>query len=146
MFKIPIVPADQAPQKAVRFWARVASFGLQPTGQSETAIHIATDNQDLFLDSGTTLTTVPEPVYAAVKTMLGGEELKEGGVVVNCSLFDNPPDGGLVFHFAGGGSIVMGYDDLIIDIRPLVPPGTPACYLGIDPIGQGSLPILGRKF
>lgn len=144
MFKLPIISADEAPDGAVRFWVRIQSFGAVAPGQNESTIRIATDYQDAFLDSGTTQTFVPESVFAAMITQVGGEVDDNGQVPVNCSLYDNPPEGGLMFHF-DGGSIMMSYSNLIIDIRPLADPGQPGCFLGVAPIADGALPVLGRR-
>jgi Eukaryotic aspartyl protease len=149
MFKVPITPYDQAPEKTVRFWARVQSVGHQAPGQNETKVDFGAPYQDFLLDSGTTLTFLPPAVVAAVRTQIGGVGQPNGDVSVNCSWVDSPPDGGLVFHFANG-SIAMPYRDIVLDLRPLDGGHGPGCFLGVSETvgvpGKQSLPVLGSEF
>jgi hypothetical protein len=136
----------------VRFWARVQTLGFKPSGQDEAPIAMGTEKgyQDFLVDSGTTLTFLPPPAAAAVRTQLGGVAQPNGDYAVNCSYLDNPPpDGGLVFHFAAG-TITVPYHDLVVDLRGYsVSAEQPGCFLGIGEaagvIGKDSLPVLGSK-
>ena len=147
LFKIPITPHDQAPEQTVRFWARAQSIGHRTEGGNETAIDFGAPFQDFLVDSGTTLTFLPPAVVAAIKAQIGGNPGSNGDFSINCSWIDNPPDGGLNFHFAGG-SIFMPYRKIVLDLRQLGPGQDPGCFLGIAEASGAAgkqLPVMGRK-
>lgn len=100
-----------------------------------------------ILDSGTTITLLPDDLAALVFEELGATPEDELGVVlVPCALADN--SGSLSYGFGGpGGPVVkVAVSDLVIPLvdsmgrSPSFKNGQKACQLGLEP--AGNLPIL----
>ncbi|KAG9244675.1 aspartic peptidase domain-containing protein [Calycina marina] len=110
---------------------------ITPVGYATAAI----------LDSGTTITLLPDDVASIVFEELGATVSAQlGAVVVPCSLAEN--SGTLNFGFGGtGGPVIkVAVNDLVLPLTlssgstPSYTDGTPACQLGIQAAGE--LPIL----
>ncbi|RDL31190.1 Acid protease [Venustampulla echinocandica] len=100
-----------------------------------------------ILDSGTTITLLPDSLAQLVNEELGATYYgRLGATIVPCALANN--DGTLDFGFAGpGGPIIrVGVSDLILPLtltngqRPKYSNGQDACQLGVE--AAGDLPIL----
>ncbi|RFU32562.1 hypothetical protein B7463_g3780, partial [Scytalidium lignicola] len=103
--------------------------------------------QPAILDSGTTITLLPNDVVTAVFAELGAEyDQTLGASVVPCSLADNT--GNLTFGFGGTGgpTIQVGVSQLVMPLtlsdgsQPHFNDGEAACQLGLQPAFD--LPIL----
>lgn len=103
--------------------------------------------QAAILDSGTTITLLPDDLAEAVFQELGAVVSRQlGAVVVPCALANN--DGTLNYGFGGpGGPVIkVAVSDLVLPLvlnsgrRPKFSDGSDACQLGIQP--AGNLPIL----
>jgi hypothetical protein len=132
---------------------RVTSFTVAFTSLSATSSS-GTDQltppdyaQAAILDSGTTITLLPDDLAEVVFEELGATVSQSlGAVVVPCTLANN--DGTLNFGFGGfgGPTIKVSVSDLVTPLiltngrQPQYSDGTDACQLGIQP--AGSLPIL----
>jgi len=100
-----------------------------------------------ILDSGTTITLLPDDLAEIVFQELGAVMSSQlGAVVVPCDLANN--NGTLDYGFGGAGGpvIKVAVSDLILPLvlnsgrRPTFTDGTEACQLGIQPAGD--LPVL----
>lgn len=120
------------------------------TATSSTGTDQLTPNgyvQAVILDSGTTLTLLPDDIAAAVFSELGATDDQQlGAVVVPCSLANNT--GTLNYGFGGPGGPVINVrmSELVLPLTltngrtPTYEDGTAACQLGIQ--AAGNLPIL----
>lgn len=126
----------------------VAFTSLHATSSSGTDLLTASNYaQPAILDSGTTLTLLPDDIAALVFQELGAVDDKDiGAVVVPCALGSN--SGYLKFGFGGasGPTINVPVSELVLPLT-LTSGGTPkfkngadACQLGIQ--AAGDLPIL----
>ncbi|POS83872.1 hypothetical protein EPUL_005737 [Erysiphe pulchra] len=100
-----------------------------------------------ILDSGTTITLLPDDIAALIFEELGATpEDQLGAVLVPCDLAQNT--GTISYGFAGpdGPTIKVAVSDLILPLAdskgrsPKYKNGQTACQLGIEP--AGSLPVL----
>lgn len=100
-----------------------------------------------ILDSGTTITLLPDDLADVVFQELGAVMSRQlGAVVVPCDLAQS--DGTLNYGFGGpGGPVIkVAVSDLVLPLtlrsgrKPTFSDGTDACQLGIQP--AGNLPIL----
>jgi len=110
---------------------------LTPSGYAQAAI----------LDSGTTITLLPDDLAYVVFEELGAEFLQElGAVVVPCALADKTGTINYGFGGAGGPIIQVQVSQLVLPLAlpdgtiPTYPNGETACQLGIQ--AAGDLPVL----
>jgi hypothetical protein len=103
--------------------------------------------QAAILDSGTTITLLPNDVAAVVFQELGATVSQQlGAVVVPCTLANNPGTLNYGFGGAGGPVIKVPMNELVLPLVltsgriPTYSNGQKACQLGIQ--AAGSLPIL----
>ena len=110
---------------------------MTPSGYAEAAI----------LDSGTTITLLPDDIAQSVFDELGAEVSQElGAVVVPCAL--GTKNGSLTYGFGGSGgpSIQVAVSQLVLPLTlpngrvPQYSNGAAACQLGIQ--AAGNLPVL----
>jgi Eukaryotic aspartyl protease len=106
-----------------------------------------------LLDSGTTITVVPDDIYIALYEYFQAESDGQGDAIVQCSLLDGS-DGTLDFGFGGeGGPVVkvpfselalpaIGTDGSWLTFQD----GSLACVLGLEPTEDELPVILGDTF
>ena len=106
---------------------------LTPSDYAEAAI----------LDSGTTITLLPNNIAQVVFDELGATvSTTLGAVVVPCSLRDNSGTLNYGFGGPGGPTIKVSVNDLVLPLVlrsgrvPTYTNGEPACQLGIQPAGD----------
>lgn len=126
----------------------VAFTSLSATSSSGTDTFTPSSYvQAAILDSGTTITLLPDSLAAVVFDELGAtDDRRLGAVVVPCSLGEN--SGTLNYGFGGpGGPIIkVPMAELVLPLTltsgrtPTYDDGTEACQLGIQ--AAGNLPIL----
>ncbi|KAH6642809.1 aspartic peptidase domain-containing protein [Boeremia exigua] len=98
-------------------------------------------NVPVLLDSGSSLTYLPDPVASALYTSLGARyDTRQASAFVSCDLANQ--SGGLAFGFSGV-TIEVPWNELVITAA--VSRGTPVCILGIAPAGSGTS-VLGDTF
>ena len=132
---------------------RVTSFTVAFTSLSATSssgsdtLTPANYATAAILDSGTTITLLPDDLAAVVFQELGATVSSQlDAVVVPCSLADN--DGTIDFGFGGAGGpiIKVSVNELVLPLvlttgrTPTYTDGTVACQLGIQ--AAGDLPVL----
>jgi hypothetical protein len=126
----------------------VAFTSLGATSSSGTDVFTpSTFAEAAILDSGTTITLLPDQLATLVYEELGATVDSElGAVVVPCSLAQK--DGTLNFGFGGSGGpvIKVGVNELVLPLTltdgssPTYQNGETACQLGIQ--AAGNLPVL----
>lgn len=108
-----------------------------------------------LLDSGTTLTYLPDALVAnLIKVMGAYDDIEENGSIwVDCSLPETYPDYVLAYQFGGkdGPVINVPLKEVIFDIPDAYQdyfnlPWKTTCYLGIMPSGGDTHYLLGDSF
>jgi hypothetical protein len=103
--------------------------------------------QAVILDSGTTITLLPDDLISAIFTELGATVSNELGVaIVPCNLANNPGTINYGFGGAGGPTIKVAMSQLVTPIAltsgqtPTFSNGETVCQLGLQ--AAGDLPML----
>ena len=121
---------------------------LQPMTTQEFGIPV-------LLDSGTTLTYLPDQLVANLVDILGGYDdiAKTGSIWVDCALIEDNPDHILAYKFGGpnGPTINVPLREIIFDVPESAQqyfnlPWETTCYLGIQPSGDDPFYLLGDSF
>ncbi|KAI0127551.1 eukaryotic aspartyl protease [Xylariales sp. AK1849] len=122
----PLIPAAQSPDGVRRYWIDMDFLSLTPpSGQKKT---YGNSTMAVFLDSGATLTLLPEALADAVAADFGADSVDSNGFyAVDCALNDIP--GTVNFEFPGV-TIQVPYNEMI---RELSTGFGVLCYLGISP-------------
>lgn len=122
----PIVPAAQSPDGVPRYWIDMDYMSLTPPSGNEKKYSNST--MAVFLDSGATLTLLPQTLADTVAADFGADGVDSNGFyAVDCSL--NNLAGTLNFAFPGV-TIEVPYKEIIRELQTSF--GT-LCYLGITP-------------
>ncbi|KAI0597604.1 aspartic peptidase domain-containing protein [Biscogniauxia sp. FL1348] len=129
---LPIIPAEQSPDKVPRYWVNMTSLSLTPpSGQRK---QYANTSMTVFLDSGATLTLLPTFLANSIAADFGATTTDTNGFYsVDCSLNDLP--GTLDFAF-DGVTIQVPYNELVRELQTSF--GT-QCFLGISPSDEFAL-------
>jgi hypothetical protein len=160
LLQMPIVPdTDQNGTKVYADFA-VALTSFSMTGQAGNTTNLTQGEYDapVILDSGTTLTYVPQRLANLIYEKLSAvDDTQNSGLVfVDCDFLTNAPKTTFNFGFGGsnGVSIKVPVDEMVFQLEGLfsldgyAPPDLPfsnACALGIN--GQDEEPyILGDTF
>lgn len=103
----------------------------------------------VLLDSGSSLTYLPDEIVQDIYTAVGGRyDAEEGIAYVPCSLADETQN--LTFTFSSP-TIAVEMNELVLNLatssgtQPAFEDGTPACLFGIAPAGRGTN-VLGDTF
>lgn len=160
LLQIPVVPdtLENGTKVYADFTVALTSFSL--TGQAGNTTSLTQGQYDapVILDSGTTLTYVPQRLATVIYDELNAVDDTEnsGLVFVDCNVLISAPKTTFNFGFGGsnGVAIQVPVDELVFPLSGLfsmdgyAPPDLPfssACALGIN--GQGEEPyILGDTF
>lgn len=126
----------------------VAFTSLSATSSSGTDQLTPSDYAEAaILDSGTTITLLPNNIAEAVYEELGAEVSRSlGAVVVPCALAENSGTLNFGFGGAGGPVIKVGMNELVLPLVltngkvPTYTNGQTACQLGLQ--AAGNLPVL----
>ncbi|KAK6080770.1 eukaryotic aspartyl protease [Seiridium cupressi] len=122
----PIIPAAQAPDGVPRYWIDMNYMSLTPPSGNEKKYDNST--MAVFLDSGATLTLLPQALADSVAADFGAKGTDSNGFyLVDCSLNDL---GGTVNFAFPGVTIQVPYKEIIRELQTTF--GT-MCYLGITP-------------
>lgn len=134
--ELPIVPAKESPDGVARYWVKMNSISLSPAkGKSTT---FSQTDMTVFLDSGSTLTLLPEKVVEEIATGLGSSGLDSSGFyAVDCGLANQA---GTVDFAFDGVTISVPYSELIRQVSS----SPPQCYLGM--MGSTEFALLGDTF
>lgn len=134
--ELPIVPANESPDGVARYWVKMNSIALSPP-QGKSTTFSQTD-MTVFLDSGSTLTLLPEQVVEEIATGLGSSGMDSTGYyVINCNLANQK--GTIDFAF-DGVTISVPYSEVIRQVSS----SPPQCYLGM--MGSTEFALLGDTF
>ncbi|KAL7788367.1 aspartic peptidase domain-containing protein [Trichoderma ceciliae] len=134
--QLPIVPAGDSPDGVARYWVDMESVALSPPGGESTTLRQT--SMAVFLDSGSTLTLLPQAVVSEIAEGLGSSGLDSSGYyAVDCDLASQ--DGTIDFNF-DGVSIPVPYSEMVRQIGSQ----PPQCYLGM--MGSTEFALLGDTF
>ena len=131
---LPIIPADESTDGVARYWVSMNNMSLTPpSGQTKTYVN---STMDVFLDTGSTLTLLPQDVCDQLGSDFGSDGLDSSGYyAVDCDLADI--DGTVNFEF-NGVTIEVPYNEFIRKT------GEDSCVLGITP--SDTFTLLGDTF
>ncbi|KAI5919300.1 aspartic peptidase domain-containing protein [Camillea tinctor] len=129
---LPIIPAEQSPDKVPRYWVNMTSLSLTPpSGQRK---QYANTSMTVFLDSGATLTLLPTTLANSIAADFGATAIDANGFYsVDCSFNDLP---GTVDFAFDGVTIQVPYNELVRELQTSF--GT-QCFLGISPSDEFAL-------
>ncbi|MCJ1478653.1 hypothetical protein MMC13_007334 [Lambiella insularis] len=140
LISIPIQPDSQT-QSISSFTVALSSISVVnntgATQYSKTNLAVP-----VILDSGTTLTYLPDTYANDILGGVGAINNKNYGYVVPCSLGSDGANFTFQFGGASGPSIVVGMSEFVIPIvvqsgsTPTAQDGTPLCQFGINPAGN----------
>lgn len=122
----PIIPAAQAPDGVPRYWIDMNYISLTPPSGKEKKYSNST--MAVFLDSGATLSLLPQTLADSIAADFGADGTDSNGFYsVDCAL--NDLAGTVNFAFPGV-TIQVPYKEIIRELQTTF--GT-LCYLGITP-------------
>lgn len=96
----------------------------------------------VILDSGTTLTYLPDAIANSILNGVGAISSATYGYVVPCSLANSPATFSFGFGGSNGPTINVGLNQFVTPIvsrsgrSPTFDDGSPACSFGLQPAGQ----------
>lgn len=131
---LPIIPAVDSPDGVARYWVSMANMSLTPpSGQTKA---YSNSSMDVFFDTGSTLTLLPQEICDQLGVDFGANGMDSSGYyAVDCSLADL--DGTVGFGF-NGVTIEVPYSEFIRKT------GEDSCVLGITP--SDTFTLLGDTF
>ncbi|PNP38489.1 hypothetical protein TGAMA5MH_09570 [Trichoderma gamsii] len=133
---LPIVPAKESPDGVARYWVKMNSIGMSPA-QGKSTTFSQTD-MTVFLDSGSTLTLLPEQVVEEIAKGLGTSGMDTSGFYsIDCDLANQK--GTIDFAF-DGVTISVPYSEVIRQVSA----SPPQCSLGM--MGSTEFALLGDTF
>ncbi|KAK3905466.1 putative aspartic-type endopeptidase [Staphylotrichum tortipilum] len=134
--KLPIIPAADSPDRVPRFWVDMKSVSITPPNGVNRVY--PSSNAPVFLDSGSTMTLLPQSLTAAIAKDFGAQAPDSNGFYrIDCGL--TTVNGTVDFAF-DGVTIKVPYKELTRE----VPSDPPACFLGI--MASEKFTLLGDTF
>lgn len=135
---LPIVPAADSPDGVPRYWITMNNMSITPPSGNRKMY--PNSSMDVFLDTGSTLTLLPQAICDQLGADFGSSGLDESGFYpVDCNLADLP--GTIDFDF-NGVEIKVPYNEFIRTSTGSF--GQDSCVLGITP--SESFTLLGDTF
>ncbi|MCJ1404506.1 hypothetical protein MMC11_007732 [Xylographa trunciseda] len=139
LISIPIQPDTQS-QAITSFTVVLSSVTVQNgTGSSQySQTNLAVP---VILDSGTSLTYLPDQYANAILSGVGATNDPNYGYTVPCSLASSAATFNFTFGGTSGPTIVVGISEFVVPIVtmdgsvPTLPDGSAACNFGINPSG-----------
>lgn len=135
---LPIVPAADSPDGVPRYWVSMNNMSITPPSGNRKMY--PNSSMDVFLDTGSTLTLLPQSICDQLGADFGSSGMDSSGFYpVDCSLADLP--GTIDFDF-NGVEIKVPYNEFIRTSSGSF--GIDSCVLGITP--SESFTLLGDTF
>ncbi|KAK7698540.1 hypothetical protein SLS64_012408 [Diaporthe eres] len=135
---LPIVPAADSPDGVPRYWISMNNMSITPPSGNRKMY--PNSSMDVFLDTGSTLTLLPQSICDQLGADFGSSGLDESGFYpVDCNLADLA--GTIDFDF-NGVEIKVPYNEFIRSSSGSF--GQMSCVLGITP--SESFTLLGDTF
>ncbi|KAJ0107687.1 hypothetical protein J7T55_010293 [Diaporthe amygdali] len=135
---LPIVPAADSPDGVPRYWVSMNNMSITPPSGNKKVY--PNTSMDVFLDTGSTLTLLPQAICDQLGADFGSSGVDESGFYpVDCSLADLA--GTVDFDF-NGVEIKVPYNEFIRQSSGSF--GLESCVLGITP--SESFTLLGDTF
>ncbi|PKS13340.1 hypothetical protein jhhlp_000111 [Lomentospora prolificans] len=132
---LPIIPAAQSPDGVPRYWVQMKGITLEAPNKPAKAY--PGSNTPVFLDSGATLSLLPQQLAEMIAADFGSPGEDENGFFsVDCKFVGY--EGTLDFEF-DGVTIRVPYREMIRELS-----NPPRCYLGI--VASQDFILLGDTF
>ncbi|KAL0469332.1 aspartic peptidase domain-containing protein [Neurospora intermedia] len=137
--KLPMLDPSQTPAGVDRYWIVLSGVGMTyPDGEEVESEEIGVP---VFLDSGGTLSRLPETIFQAIGDSFPGSQYdpESGFYIVDCSVAEQA--GSVDFIFGSSGSakkIRVPYGDFIWEVQ------TGVCVVGVLPTDDE--PVFGDSF
>jgi hypothetical protein len=159
LLQIPIVPdtLDNGTKVYAEFAVAMTGFGITSQSGITTNLTTASYEEPAVLDSGTTITYLPDRLVELIIEEINGvdDTQNSGNIFVDCNIRNNAS---MTFNYGFGGakgvSIKVPVDELVFNLDDAFSPGgfspsqlpfSSTCAFGILPGGQGPY-ILGDTF
>ncbi|KAH6839420.1 aspartic peptidase domain-containing protein [Chaetomium sp. MPI-CAGE-AT-0009] len=134
--KLPILPAAESPDGVPRFWVDMQSLSITPPS-GVNAVYEGS-GMPVFLDSGSTMTLLPEDLARTVARDFGADAPDANGFfMIDCAL--TKMNGTLDFTF-DGVTVKVPYKELTREVAST----PPSCFLGI--MASDKFTLLGDTF
>ncbi|KAK0609625.1 putative aspartic-type endopeptidase opsB [Lasiodiplodia hormozganensis] len=147
---LPIQPDSQSGQ-ITSFTVALGGVNVKSSGGN--SVYSKSDlDVPAILDSGTTLTLLPDDVANDIINGVGARETRDYGYVVNCNIGDTGASIEFSFGGSGGPTISVGMDEMVLPLTDTEgnparfrDSGEEACIFGIEPAGDAPI-LLGDTF
>ncbi|KAL6818048.1 acid protease [Trichoderma sp. SZMC 28013] len=133
--KRPIIPAEQSPDGATRFWIYLDGITVSTENGTEVAAFDKVDGQPVLLDSGATLSSLPGPIVNELLKGFPSAQARGPLYQVDCPL---PGSIGAVNFKFGKVIIKVSLEDFILQVDES------SCALGVQQNDEMS--VLGDTF
>ncbi|KAH7318373.1 aspartic peptidase domain-containing protein [Stachybotrys elegans] len=136
--KRPIIPAESSPDGYTRYWIYLDGISINQGDGTDVSIFHAPGQQPVLLDSGYTLSALPEHLFEAMVAAVPSAKPIAGShlYAVDCSIAELP---GTVDFWFGETAIRVPYGDFIWR-----QPDPDFCVLGV--YRDDEFPVLGDTF
>lgn len=159
LVQMPIIPSTLQNGSTMYYDFAVALTGFSITGQAGNVTQFTTSSfeEAAILDSGTTITYLPDRLAEEIISVLNGYIDNEGNVYVDCNLLTQSPKTTFNYEFGGpkGVNISVPISEVVFPLTgifstdgfatPDVPFASP-CALGISGTGGQAPTTLGDTF
>lgn len=147
LISVNVLPGSKADGSTITSFTVAFTSLVASSSSGSDTLTPANYAEPAILDSGTTITLLPDSLATKVFEEVGATvDQQLGAVVVPCSLARNSGTLNFGFGGAGGPVIKVGMSELVIPLQlengesPKYRNGQRACQFGIEPAGE--LPIL----
>lgn len=150
--QLSVLPIQKDPELGIYREFLITMSSLSVTDSSGKVGAISSTSLNVILDSGTSLTYLPDDIVSDLITLLSGvdDTADTGVILVDCSILEGEPNAYFTFSFGGsnGAKIRVPFSEMILDLQlPLSrPPFTSTCVLGVKPGPPGGPYPLGDTF
>ncbi|OJD35448.1 aspartic-type endopeptidase [Diplodia corticola] len=147
---LPIQPDSQSGE-ITSFTVALGGVNVKSSGGK--SVYSKTDLAvPAILDSGTTLTLLPDDIATDIINGVGARNTRDYGYVVNCNIGDTGATIEFSFGGDGGPTISVGMDEMVLPLTDtdgnparFRNSGEEACIFGIEPAGDAPI-LLGDTF
>ncbi|KAL7782899.1 acid protease [Trichoderma afarasin] len=133
--KRPVIPAEQSPDGATRFWIYLDGITVNTENGTEVTAFDKVDGQPVLLDSGATLSSLPGPIVNELLKGFPSAQARGPLYQVDCPV---PGSNGSVNFKFGNAIIKVQLADFILQVDES------SCALGVQQ--NDEMPVLGDTF
>lgn len=133
--KRPVIPAEQSPDGATRFWIYLDGITVSTENGTEVTAFDKVNGQAVLLDSGATLSSLPGPIVNELLKGFPSAQARGPLYQVDCPV---PGSNGSVNFKFGNAIIKVPLEDFILQVDES------SCALGVQ--RNDEMPVLGDTF